>query len=139
MTGKHTLTIIKPHAVINNNTGAILHMINEAGFNIIAMKMTRLTPSQTSEFYRDHKEREFYRPLVEMMSSGPVVVALLEKDDAVNGLRALVGNTDPEKAGSGTIRNLFGVSMRENAIHASDCEENALREYRFFFSEMERF
>lgn len=139
MTGNCTLTIIKPHAVRENKTGAILSMINNAGFRIVAMKMISLTANLAQEFYDAHKGKEFYIPLCEMMCSGPVVVAMLEKENAVSGFRLLIGNTDPEKADHGTIRKLFGKSMRENAIHASDGDDNALRECAFFFSEMERF
>lgn len=138
MTGNLTLTIIKPHAVTNNQAIDIMSMITRAGFRISAMKMIRLTKSQTEGFYNEHKGREFYEPLVEMMSSGAVIVALLEKDNAVSELRKLVGTTDPEKAESGTVRKLFGVSTRENAIHASDSDQNAIREAGFFFSAIER-
>ncbi len=139
MTGKHTLTIIKPHAVRDNKTGAILHMINDAGFKIIAMKMIRLTRYQAEGLYQEHRGRDFYHLLVEMMSSGPIVVALLDKENAVAEMRSLVGKTDPEMASPGTIRHLFGISMRENAIHASDGANNAVRECNFFFSEMDKF
>ena len=139
MAGKHSLTIIKPHAVRDNNTGAILSMISKAGFRIAAMKMKRLTRRQTELFYLEHKGKVFYDPLVEMMSSGPIVVAILEKENAVAELRRLIGNTDPAAADQGTVRNLFGISMRENAVHASDCDENALRERAFFFAETEIF
>ncbi len=135
----YTLTIIKPHAVRNNYTGPILNLISQAGFKITAMKMTRLDRNQTEKFYKEHKGRYFYDPLVEMMSSGPVIVAILEKDNAVIEFRNLVGNTDPDKAADGTLRKSFGISMRENAVHASDSSESAFRECRFFFSDMERY
>jgi len=139
MTGNCTLTIIKPHSVRDNDTGAILSTINAAGFRIIAIKMIMLSERSAREFYIAHEGRDFYDPLCKMMCSGPVVVAILEKDNAVNDFRLLIGNTDPEKSGPGTIRKLFGKSMRENAIHASDGDESAARECAFFFSELERF
>ncbi len=139
MTANKTLIIIKPHAVRDNKTGVILSMIIEAGFRIIAMKMIRLTSCQTGEFYKEHKGKYFYEPLVKMMSSGPVVISVLEKENAVSELRRLVGNTDPEVAEPGTIRKIFGLSTRENAVHASDGNQNASRECTFFFSELEEF
>lgn len=139
MTGNRTFTIIKPHAVRDNNTGAILARLNEAGFHIIAIKMTVLSRSQTEEFYQEHRGKDFFDQLSDMMSSGPVVVAVLEKENAVTDLRHFIGNTNPEKADEGTIRRMFGKSMRENAIHASDSDENAQRESCFFFSEIEKF
>ncbi len=139
MAGKLSLTIIKPHAVRDNNTGAILSMLSKAGFRIAALKMTRLTRRQTELFYLEHKGKVFYDPLVEMMSSGPIVVAILEKENAVAGLRRLIGNTDPAVADHGTVRKLFGLSMRENAVHASDGDQNAIRECAFFFAETEKY
>ena len=139
MAGKLTLTFIKPHAVRDNKTGAILSMLNEAGFRIAALKMIRLTRTQTELFYLEHKGKIFYDPLVEMMSSGPIVVAILEKENAVAELRRLIGNTDPAEADHGTVRKRFGISMRENAVHASDGDRNALRECAFFFADIEKF
>ncbi len=139
MRQNQTLIIIKPHAVYENKAGAILSMICDAGFRISAMKMLKLTREHTEEFYVEHKGKYFFGPLVDMMSSGPVIVAVLEKDNAVAELRRLVGNTDPEEAASGTVRKLYGNSMRENAIHASDGEDNATRECTFFFSITDRF
>ncbi len=139
MAGKLTLTLIKPHAVRENKTGDILSMLNEAGFRIAALKMTRLTKTQTELFYLEHKGKIFYDPLVEMMSSGPIVVAILEKENAVAELRRLIGNTDPAEADHGTIRKRFGISMRENAVHASDVDRNALRECAFFFADIEKY
>ena len=139
MTGEKTLTIIKPHAVRDNKTGAILSIISDAGFRICAMKLIRLSEMQTKEFYKVHTGKDFYFPLAEMMASGPVVVALLKKENAVSEFRRLVGNTDPEKADPGTIRRLFGRTVRENAIHASDCDLNAQTECGFFFSSLEVF
>ena len=114
-------------------------MLSKAGFRIAALKMTRLTRTQTELFYLEHKGKIFYDPLVEMMSSGPIVVAILEKENAVAELRRLIGNTDPAVADHGTVRKLFGLSMRENAVHASDGDQNAIKECAFFFAETERF
>ncbi|MFO7922264.1 MAG: nucleoside-diphosphate kinase [Bacteroidales bacterium] len=136
---KHTLAIIKPHAVRDNKTGAILSKLIEAGFRIAALKMTKLTKLQTSEFYKEHEGKYFYEPLVDMMSSGPVVLVILEKENAVSDLRTLVGNTDPEKAAPETLRKIFGISMRENAVHASDGDQKAAIECGYFFSQIERF
>jgi nucleoside-diphosphate kinase len=138
MAGKYTLMMIKPHAVSDNNAGAILAMINEAGFRIVGLKMVRLSRSQTGEFYKEHEGKSFYAKLVDMMSSGPIVAALLEREDAVSELRRLIGNTDPGKADPGTIRQLFGRSISENAVHGSDADQTAIEECGFFFSGMER-
>lgn len=131
--------MIKPDAVGNNHIGPILAKINEAGFRIVAMKYTRLSPEQAGKFYAIHKERPFYHDLVKYMSSGPIVAAILEKDNAVESFRSLIGATDPAKAAPGTIRNLFAKSIEANAIHGSDSDENALIEGNFFFSRLERF
>jgi nucleoside-diphosphate kinase len=136
---EYTLTIIKPHALKESKAITILGLMEESGFRIAAMKMIRLSSYRAGEFYAEHTGKPFCRQLVEMMSSGPIIVAILEKENAVADLRQLVGNTDPEKAESGTLRQLFGNSIRENAIHASDGAENALKESNFFFSGMERF
>jgi nucleoside-diphosphate kinase len=136
---EHTLTIIKPHAVRDNKATAMLSMITEAGFRIAAMKMIRLSTFRAGEFYAEHTGKPFCGQLVEMMSSGPVIVAILVKENAISDLRELVGNTDPEKAPPGTMRKIFGKTIRENAIHASDSPEKAAKECSFFFSEMERF
>ncbi|MFM8433404.1 MAG: nucleoside-diphosphate kinase [Bacteroidota bacterium] len=133
-----TFTMIKPDAVANNHIGPILAKINEAGFRIIAMKYTRLTPELAGKFYAVHKERSFYNDLVNYMSSGPIVAAILEKDNAVESFRKLIGATDPSKAEPGTIRNLFAKSIEANAIHGSDSDDNATIEGNFFFSMMER-
>lgn len=137
--GNKTLTIIKPYAVEHGHTGPILAKINEAGFRISAMKYTQMSPKRAGEFYSVHKGRPFYDSLVSFMSSGPVVVAILEKDNAVKGYRELIGATDPEDADEGTIRNLFGHSLQQNAVHGSDSDENAEIECNFFFSMTERF
>ncbi len=139
MTGKLTFTMIKPTAFKSNYSGAILKMINDAGFVIKAMKLTKLTPKLAGEFYAIHKERPFYSSLVEFMSSGPIVAALLEKENAVEDYRALIGATNPENAEEGTIRKLYATSLQQNAVHGSDSDENAKLEAGFFFSEMERF
>lgn len=134
-----TFTMIKPDAVGNNHIGPILAKINEAGFRIVAMKYTRLTPELAGKFYEVHKERGFYNDLVNYMSSGPIVAAILEKDNAVESFRKLIGATDPAKAEPGTIRNLFAKSIEANAVHGSDSDENAAIEGSFFFSHLERF
>jgi nucleoside-diphosphate kinase len=131
--------MIKPDAVANNHIGAILQKINEAGFRIIAMKYTRLSKDTAGAFYAVHKERSFYGELVDFMSSGPIVAAILEKENAVADFRELIGATDPTKAAPGTIRNLFAKSIDANAIHGSDSDENAEIEGNFFFSSLERF
>jgi nucleoside-diphosphate kinase len=139
MTGKITFTMIKPDAVEANNIGPILAMINKAGFKILAMKYMRLTKAQASEFYSVHKERPFFGELTEYMSSGPIVAAILSKDNAVADYRQLIGATDPSKADEGTIRKVFAKSIAANAVHGSDSNENANVESNFFFSNLERF
>jgi nucleoside-diphosphate kinase len=139
MTGNITFTMIKPSSVRNNHTGAILQMINERGFRIRAMKMTRLTRERAEAFYAIHKGKSFFDGLVEFMSSGPVIAAILEKENAVEDFRELIGNTNPEKAAEGTIRKLYADSLTANAVHGSDSDENAILESSFFFSEMEKF
>lgn len=139
MAGKLTFTMIKPDAVANNHIGPILAKINEAGFRIVAMKYTRLTPETAGRFYEVHKERPFYGELCEYMSSGPIVAAILEKENAVADFRKLIGATDPSKAEPGTIRALFAKSIAANAVHGSDSDENAVIEGNFYFSQTERF
>ncbi|MCX6292624.1 MAG: nucleoside-diphosphate kinase [Bacteroidetes bacterium] len=134
-----TFTMIKPDAVANGHIGPILAKINEAGFRIVAMKYTHLEPEKAGFFYAVHKERPFYKDLVKYMSSGPIVAAILEKENAVEDFRKLIGATDPSKAAPGTIRNLFAKSIEANAVHGSDSDENAEIEGSFFFSQMERF
>ena len=134
-----TFTMIKPDAVANGHTGAILDQIIKGGFKIIAMKYTHLSSQKAGQFYEVHKERPFYSELVNFMSSGPIVAAILEKDNAVEDFRKLIGATDPSKAEKGTIRNLFAQSIGANAVHGSDSEENAEIEGNFFFSALERF
>ena len=139
MAGKLTFTMIKPTAFKNNYAGPILKMINEAGFIIKAMKLTQLTPSQAGEFYAVHKGKPFYESLVEFMSSGPIIAAILEKQNAVENYRALIGATNPENAADGTIRKLYATSLQQNAVHGSDSDENAIIESDFFFSKTERY
>lgn len=134
-----TFTMIKPDGVANNYIGPILAKINEAGFRIVAMKYTRLTPDQAGQFYAVHNQRPFYNDLVKYMSSGPIVAVILEKENAIEDFRTLIGATDPAKAAPGTIRNLFAKSIEANAVHGSDSDENATLEGNFFFSQTERF
>jgi nucleoside-diphosphate kinase len=134
-----TFTMLKPDAVEANNIGPILAMINKAGFTIKAMKYLRLSKEQAGNFYEVHKARPFYGELVDYMSSGPIVAAVLEKNNAVADFRTLIGATDPTKADEGTIRKLFAKSIAANAVHGSDSDENAANEASFFFSGLERF
>ena len=131
--------MIKPDAVANGHTGAILDHIIKGGFKIKAMKYLLLSPEKAGQFYEIHKERPFYKDLVSFMSSGPIVAAILEKDNAIADFRKLIGATDPSKAEAGTIRNLFAASIDANAIHGSDSDENAQIEGSFFFSSFEKF
>ncbi len=134
-----TFTMIKPDATQKGYTGAILDQIIKAGFTVKAMKWTRLTEAQAGLFYEVHKERPFYGELVEFMSSGPIVAAILEKENAVADFRKLIGATNPAQAEEGTIRKLYAASVGENAVHGSDSDENAAIEGDFFFSRLERF
>lgn len=131
--------MIKPDAVANGHIGAILDHIIKGGFRITAMKYLWLTPEKAGEFYAVHKARPFYNDLVSFMSSGPIVAAILEKDNAVEDFRKLIGATDPAKAEPGTIRNLFAKSIDANAVHGSDSDENAQIEGNFYFSAFEKF
>lgn len=131
--------MIKPDAVKNGHIGAILNDITADGFKIIALKYTHLSAEKAGEFYAVHKERPFYGELVDFMSSGPIVAAILEKDNAIEDFRKLIGNTDPAKADAGTIRNKYAKSIDANAVHGSDSDENAAIEGNFFFSAFERF
>lgn len=135
--GNRTFTIIKPNAVANRHTGDILDKIEKAGFRILALKMLYLNRFDVEKFYHIHKEKSFFPTLCLFMTAGPVVVAVLEKENAVADFRALVGATDPAKSAAGTIRKLYGESMTRNAIHASDSDENAAWEASFFFSGQE--
>ena len=139
MSGNTTFTIIKPQAVADGYIGPILYRIHQGGFRISAMRMLWLTRGEAERFYEVHKERPFYGELVEFMTSGPIVVAVLEKENAVEAYRKLIGNTDPAKAEEGTIRKEFATSMTKNAVHGSDSDENAQIESSFFFSTHQRF
>ena len=139
MATNRTFTMIKPDAVADGNMGAILKMIEDADFKIISMKYTRLTAELAGQFYAVHKERPFYDKLVDYMSSGPVVAAILEKENAVADFRKLIGATNPAEAAEGTIRKLFARSIGENAVHGSDSNQNAEIEGNFYFSQYERF
>ncbi len=139
MAGNKTFTMIKPDAVENGHIGAILEKINAAGFRIVAMTMTQLSVKQAGKFYEVHRERPFFGELVNYMTSGPIVAAILEKDNAVEDFRTLIGATDPQKAEEGTIRKLYATSIAANAIHGSDSDENAVIEGNFFFSQRDRF
>jgi nucleoside-diphosphate kinase len=134
-----TFTMIKPDAMKNGHAGAIIDRIIKEGFRIVSLKMTKLTSEKAGEFYAIHKERPFYGELVQFMSSGPIIAAILEKDNAVTAFRDLIGATNPAQAAEGTIRKLFATSVGENAVHGSDSDENAKIEGDFFFSSLERF
>lgn len=134
-----TFTMIKPDATKKGHTGAILSMINAAGFRIVALKMTHLSKEKAGQFYEVHKERPFYGELVDFMSSGPIAAAILEKENAVEDFRKLIGATNPAQAEEGTIRKLYASSIGENAVHGSDSDENAAIEGDFFFSKLEQF
>lgn len=134
-----TFTMIKPTAFKNNCTGKILYKITEAGFRIIAMKVTKISIEEAKKFYEVHAGRPFYKDLVEFMSSGPIVAAILEKENAVEAYRELIGATNPAEAAEGTIRKECGTNIGENAVHGSDSDENAKIEASFFFSQTERF
>ncbi len=138
MAGKITLTMIKPGAFRKGHTGPILNMIKEAGFRIIAMKLTKLSTKQAEEFYAIHRSKPFYNSLVDFMSSGPIIAAVLEKESAVDDYRQLIGATNPENAEEGTIRKKYAESLEMNAVHGSDSDENANLEADFFFAKSER-
>lgn len=139
MSGNRTFTMIKPGAVRNGHIGAILAKIQEGGFKIVAMKYTKLSAEKAGDFYAVHKERPFYGELVEFMSSGPIVAAILEKDNAVEDFRKLIGATNPAEAAPGTVRALYATSIGENAVHGSDSDENAAIEGNFHFASTEMF
>jgi len=139
MTMNRTFTMIKPDAVENGHIGSILEKITTAGFKILALKKTQLTLNDAQEFYSVHSERPFFGELVKFMTRGPIVAAVLEKDNAVNDFRVLIGATNPTEAAEGTIRNLYATSMGENAVHGSDSDENAAIESAFHFSQREIF
>ena len=133
-TGNRTFTMVKPDAVAAGNTGNILAMIEQAGYKIVALKLTQLSEAKAGEFYAVHKERPFYGELVSFMSSGPIVAAILEKDNAVLDFRTLIGATDPSKAEEGTIRKKYAKTLGETAVHGSDSDENAAIESAFHFA-----
>ncbi|SFD52890.1 nucleoside diphosphate kinase [Chitinophaga sp. CF118] len=139
MATNRTFTMIKPDAVENGHIGGILDKINAAGFRIVAMKMTRLSTQKAGEFYAVHSARPFYGELVEFMSSGHIVAAILEKTNAVEDFRKLIGATNPANAEEGTIRKQYAESIGRNAVHGSDSDENAQIEGDFFFSGLEKF
>jgi len=138
MATNRTFTMVKPDAFGAGNAGAILKMIEEAGFKIVAVKATKLTSDLAGKFYEVHQERPFYNDLVSYMSSGPIIAAILEKDNAVEDFRKLIGATNPADAAEGTIRKIFAKSIEANAVHGSDSDENAAIEGNFFFSQAER-
>jgi nucleoside-diphosphate kinase len=135
---KRTFTMIKPDAMKSGHAGAILDRIIKEGYKIVALKMTKLSADKAGEFYAIHKERPFYGELVQFMSSGPIIAAILQKDNAVADFRTLIGATNPAQAAEGTIRKLYAASVGENAVHGSDSDENAKIEGDFFFSGLER-
>ena len=139
MATNRTFTMIKPDGVANGHIGAILAKINEAGFRIVALQMQQLSLHEAGLFHAVHQERSFFGELVEYMTSGPIVAAILEKDNAVEDFRTLIGATDPTKAAEGTIRRLYAESIAANAIHGSDSDENAAIEGAFFFGAKEQF
>jgi len=134
-----TFTMIKPDAMSKGHAGAILDRIIKEGYRVVALKMIKLSSEKAGEFYDIHRARPFFGELVEFMSSGPIIAAILEKENAVASFRTLIGATDPAKADAGTIRKLFAASVGENAVHGSDSDENALIEGNFFFSGLEKF
>jgi len=139
MTGNYTFTIIKPCAVKAGYIGNILADIQKGGFDLVAMKFTQMTVNEAKTFYAVHKERPFYGELVDFMSSGPIVVAIVKKENAVEDFRDFIGKTNPADAAEGTIRKKYGQSLNHNAVHGSDCDENAVLEASHFFSGFERY
>ncbi|MDJ1471250.1 nucleoside-diphosphate kinase [Cytophagaceae bacterium DM2B3-1] len=139
MAGNRTFTMIKPDAVKDGHTGSILKMIEAAGFRIVALKLTHLTSERAGQFYEVHKERPFYKDLCAYMSSGAIVAAILEKENAVADFRKLIGATNPAQAEEGTIRKLFAKSLEANAVHGSDSDENAEIEGNFYFARTDKY
>ncbi len=137
MAGNKTLTMIKPGAVKNKHIGAIIDRIEQAGFRIVAIKSLKLSKIAAEEFYQEHRDKPFFGELVEFMSSGPIIAAVLYKDNAVEDFRKLIGSTDPTQAEEGTIRKDFAESKSQNAVHGSDSDESAERECHFFFSTLD--
>jgi nucleoside-diphosphate kinase len=134
MSVERTFSIIKPDAVAAGQAGEILAIIQKAGFKVLGLRMTRLTERQAQEFYAVHRERPFYAGLVKFMTEGPIVVLALEREDAIRGLREVMGATNPANAAEGTIRKRFAASIERNCVHGSDAPETAAVELRFFFS-----
>ena len=139
MATNRTFTMVKPDAVAEGHSGAILKIIEEAGFRIVALKMVKLTKERAGQFYAVHKERPFYDSLCNYMSSGHIIAAILEKENAIADFRKLIGATNPADADEGTIRKMYAKSMESNAVHGSDSDENAEIEGNFYFSEMEKY
>lgn len=139
MVTNKTFTMLKPDSVENGNIGAILEKITTSGFRIVAMKLTQLTTADAKAFYAVHKDRPFFDDLVDYMTRGPIVAAILEKENAVKDFRTLIGATNPSEAAEGTIRNMFAESISQNAVHGSDSDNNAAIESAFHFSEREMF
>ena len=139
MITNRTFTMIKPDAVADGYSGAILKMIEEASFRIVAIKMVKLTKERAGQFYTVHKERPFYNDLCEYMSSGHIIAAILEKENAVADFRKLIGSTNPADAAEGTVRKLYARSLQSNAVHGSDSDVNAQIEGNFYFSDIEKF
>lgn len=139
MVTNKTFTMLKPDSVENGNIGAILEKITTSGFRIVAMKLTQLTTADAKAFYAVHKDRPFFDDLVDYMTRGPIVAAILEKENAVHDFRTLIGATNPSEAAEGTIRNMFAESISQNAVHGSDSDNNAAIECAFHFSEREMF
>ena len=139
MATNRTFTMIKPDAVKAGNIGNILAMVNEAGFRIVSLKLTKLSKEKAGEFYGVHRERPFFGELIDFMTSGPIVAAILEKDNAVEAFRTLIGATNPEEAAEGTIRAKYATNIGENAVHGADSDENALIEGNFHFAGTEMF
>ena len=137
MNTSRTFSLIKPDAIAKNYAGEILHAITQGGFRIAALKMVRMSTTNAEQFYAIHKGKPFYDQLVQFMSSGPVIALVLEKENAVDSFRELIGSTNPSEAAEGTIRKQFATSIGENAVHGSDSDANAITEASFFFSEME--
>ena len=139
MATDRTFTMIKPDGVENGHIGGILNMITEGGFKIVSLKLTQLTVTDAKAFYAVHAARPFYGELVEFMTRGPIIAAILEKENAVDAFRTLIGATNPADAAKGTIRKKYATSIGENAVHGSDSDENATIESDFHFSGRERF
>ncbi|MDY6800091.1 MAG: nucleoside-diphosphate kinase [Bacteroidota bacterium] len=135
----YTFAMIKPSACRKNHVGPILAMINQAGFRISAIRSTKLTIEEAQRFYEVHRGKDFYDSLCEFMSSGPIIVLLLQKENAVKDFRKLIGNTNPQVAEEGTIRKMFAESLQKNAVHGADSDENAKKEADFFFNQRERY